>query len=205
MSYIYKITNNINNKIYIGKTNNTLEQRFKEHCLDSVKHKERPLYRAFNKYGIKNFSIEPVEECAPEQASDREIYWIEYYGSFKKGYNATQGGDGKPYLDYDLIYQTYNQVKSCTKTAELCNCSEDSVRTIIKLKGISQETIKENARINRSKMVAMVDRQTQEIIKVFTSTKEAGKYLGKTPQHIQDVCNEKRKSAYGYFWKYLKE
>lgn len=121
MSYIYKITNNINGKIYIGKTSNTIEQRFKRHCLDSLKYKERPLYRAFNKYGISNFSIEQIEECSPEQASDREIYWIEYFGSFKYGYNATKGGDGKTYLDYDLIYQTYNQTKSIIKTAKLCN------------------------------------------------------------------------------------
>ena len=203
MSYIYKITNNINGKIYIGKTSNTIEQRFKRHCLDSLKYKERPLYRAFNKYGISNFSIEQIEECSPEQASDREIYWIEYFGSFKYGYNATKGGDGKTYLDYDLIYQTYNQTKSIIKTAKLCNCNEDSVSAIIKLKGVSQETIKENCKINRSKLVAMIDKQTGVIIKVFISTWDAGRYLGKGHQHIQEVCSGKRKSAYGYFWKYL--
>lgn len=205
MSYIYKITNLINGKIYIGKTNNTIESRFKKHCLDSLKYKERPLYRAFNKYGIKNFSVEEIEKCSTSDSSDREIYWIEYYGSFKYGYNATRGGDGKAYLDYDLIYQTYNQIKSIVKTAEICKCSESSVKTIIQLKGISSDIIKENDKINRSKIVAMIDKQTGKIIKVFTGTRDAGRFLGKGHQHIQEVCSGKRKSAYGYFWKYLND
>ena len=205
MSYIYKITNNINGKLYVGKTNNIIENRFQEHIRDSRKQREenRPLYNAMNKYGIENFSIEKIEECDYSLVDEREKYWIEYYGSFKNGYNATKGGDGSSYLDYDLIYQTYNGVKSLIKTAKLCNCNEDSVRMIVKLKGISQKTIKENDRVNRSKSVAMIDKQTGEIIKVFTGTWDAGRYLGKGHQHIQEVCQGKRKSAYGYFWKYI--
>jgi hypothetical protein len=53
------------------------------------------LYDAINKYGSENFSIEEVEECSPEVLNDREVYWIEQYGSFKNGYNATRGGEGK--------------------------------------------------------------------------------------------------------------
>lgn len=53
------------------------------------------------KYGIENFHIELIEETTnPEE---REKYWIEYLGTYKNGYNATLGGDGKHYLDYDLI------------------------------------------------------------------------------------------------------
>lgn len=74
MASIYKITNKINNKVYIGKTNNSIQQRFKEHIRDSKKHSNRPLYRAFNKYGIDNFTISMVEECNPEVAAEREIY-----------------------------------------------------------------------------------------------------------------------------------
>ena len=56
-AYIYKITNNINNKIYIGKTNLTIEKRFKEHCRDAFRERneKRPLYAAMRKYGIQKF------------------------------------------------------------------------------------------------------------------------------------------------------
>lgn len=205
MSYIYKITNIKNDKIYIGKTNNTIKKRFQEHCQDSkgLHYENRPLYKAMNKYGIENFKIEQIEECSPEIASERERYWIEYYGSFKYGYNATLGGDGKPYLDYDLVLKTYQETKSILKTAEIIQCNEDSVVSIIKNKGISNQEIQENKRILASKNVAMIDKKTNKIIKVFNGTREAGRFLNKTHQHIQEVCQGKRKSAYGYLWKYI--
>ena len=74
MPYIYKITNLINGKIYVGKTSNTIEERWHEHIHDSTKEKceKRPLYDAFNKYGISNFQIEQIEEIelSAEEALD---------------------------------------------------------------------------------------------------------------------------------------
>lgn len=93
MGFIYKITNNINQKSYIGKTARTINIRYKEH----IRHKDYldlPLYRAFNKYGVENFSIEQLEECDDSILDDREIYWINYYQTYKSGYNCTAGGEG---------------------------------------------------------------------------------------------------------------
>ena len=60
MAYIYKITNTINGKMYIGKTELTIEKRFQQHCKDSQRDKmsNRPLYKAMRKYGVEFFSIE---------------------------------------------------------------------------------------------------------------------------------------------------
>lgn len=66
------------------------------------------MYRAIEKYGIDNFSIYTIEET--NNPEEREKYWIEYYGSFKNGYNATIGGDGRPYIDYDLVVATYREL-----------------------------------------------------------------------------------------------
>lgn len=76
MAYIYKITNTINNKLYIGKTVNTIEKRFNQHKNESKteRSKKRPLYRAINKYGIENFEIEIIEECNYDILNEREIY-----------------------------------------------------------------------------------------------------------------------------------
>lgn len=113
MSYIYKIINNINKKLYIGKTDKTIKSRFEQHYKDSkkIKNQERLLYKAINQYGIENFSIEQIEECPSSKSNEREKFWIEYYDSFKNGYNATLGGDGSANLDYDLIYNIYRQKK----------------------------------------------------------------------------------------------
>ena len=57
------------------------------------------------KYGIEHFHIELIEET--DNPEEREIYWIEKKQSFKNGYNATIGGDGRKYIDYDLVIATY--------------------------------------------------------------------------------------------------
>ena len=68
--------------------------------------KNRPLYNAFNKYGIEHFSIHLIEECDENILGEREKYWIKYYNSKENGYNATLGGDGSTLYDYDEIYFT---------------------------------------------------------------------------------------------------
>ena len=93
MAYIYKITNLINNKNYIGKTERTIEVRWKEH-LKNQNTLDLPLYRAFNKYGIENFEITQLEECLSENIDERENYWILHYNSCQEGYNCTLGGEG---------------------------------------------------------------------------------------------------------------
>lgn len=197
IAYIYKIVNDINQKIYIGKTEFSIEKRWAEHCNDYLKRdsENRPLYRAMKKYGIKNFHIELVEET--NNPSEREIYWIEYYNSFKYGYNATLGGDGKRYLDYDLIIKTYNDTHNCNKTAQILNISADSVRNVIKSHGYTPDR-----RVANFKAVAQLDLKTGEIIKVYSSIKEAERSLN-ISKHISAVCNGKRKSAGGYGWKYI--
>lgn len=74
MSYIYKIINDKNEKLYIGKTNKNIQKRFKEHCETRFREPDRPLYRAMNKYGIEHFSIEKIEECNYNVVDDREKY-----------------------------------------------------------------------------------------------------------------------------------
>ena len=215
MSYIYKITNNINGKIYIGKTMRSIKQRWKEHLANIKKEecKNRPLYRAINKYGVENFSIEKIEECSDIILSDREKYWIEYYNSFKNGYNATKGGDGSPYIDRKLVIETYKQIQNCKKTAEILNIHIDSVYKILKSNNVERKSSQEISKECSSKPVYMLNKKDLRILKVFASMKEAAKYIQEQTNnntdlrgmasHIREVCQGKRKTAYGYSWKFL--
>lgn len=93
-SGIYKITNLLNNKIYIGQSKD-IYARYNQHHKYEYKNESRAdfhLYQAFKKYGLDSFSIEVVELCPLDELNDKEIYWIEYYDSFKQGYNMTAGG-----------------------------------------------------------------------------------------------------------------
>ncbi len=96
MGYIYKITNKINKKIYIGQTKKTIEERFQEHLKKAKIHTNRYLYDAMNKYGYHNFIVSQIEQCDDSKLDEREIYWIAFYHSNNKeyGYNMTIGGGG---------------------------------------------------------------------------------------------------------------
>lgn len=93
---IYKITNLVNGKFYIGKTEQTIEKRWKRHLQDVGK-TSRPLYLAIAKYGATNFSISPVETCVDKNhLREREIFWIATLRStvLDGNYNIDKGGGG---------------------------------------------------------------------------------------------------------------
>lgn len=211
MAYIYQIINDINNKIYIGKTEFSIDKRFKEHCSDAFKERneKRPLYFAMRKYGIEHFHIELIEET--DFPEEREKYWIEQKQSFKKGYNATLGGDGKKYLDYDLIIASYKEIKSVKDTAISLGISSDSVSNVLRANNISIITSSEVIQKKYGKVVNMYDLQNT-FLKTFPSVNAAAKYMVENnltgckmttiKQHITEVCMGKRKTAAKFKWKY---
>lgn len=74
---IYKITNNITNKAYIGQSTN-ISKRWKRHQRDCYDCKsssyDYPLYRSIRKYGLDNFTFEVLEICSEDMLDEREIY-----------------------------------------------------------------------------------------------------------------------------------
>lgn len=214
MPYIYKITNQINGKAYIGKTMKTISERWNEHCQDySRPHCEkRPLYRAMLKYGVQNFSIEQIEECSANDLNNRERYWIEYFKTFKEGYNATLGGDGRAYIDYDLVVANYQQLHNIEAVAKLMNIHRDSVTNILHTYKIPIKSSQEINREQNGKIVQMFDKKTGQFLRSFTNTMDAARWLIENNYshcklttiryHIAEVCTNKRKSAAGFIWKY---
>lgn len=92
---IYKVTNTVNNKCYIGKAKN-IYKRFSAHKINSRlpkpdKRSSPLLYYALNKYGIDRFIFEIVEELELNEdiLKERELYWMDYYNSYEDccGYN----------------------------------------------------------------------------------------------------------------------
>ena len=92
---IYKITNTINGKCYIGKTSNSIKTRFQVHIRNARNKINRKLYDAMNKYGYDFFIVTELEVCSNEKGDVLEIHYIKAYNSFSEnGYNMTIGGDG---------------------------------------------------------------------------------------------------------------
>jgi len=101
VGHIYKVTNKITNKIYIGETLNTIEKRFYQHCKDAFNetYKNYYFYRSIRKYGIENFEITELQtvynsdrRLLKKQILEIEENYIKEYDSFNNGYNSNSGG-----------------------------------------------------------------------------------------------------------------
>ena len=94
-SYIYKIVNNVNGKMYIGQTVDLSRRKTDHFChLRHNRHFNPHLQNAWNKYGEENFKFTIIEECDAEEINEREIYWIKTLNTrTPNGYNITPGGE----------------------------------------------------------------------------------------------------------------
>ena len=97
---VYKVTNLINDKVYIGYTTRTLAERIRGHVYKSRykkgKHYHYIFLDAIRKYGIDNFKWEVLHTCTNiEECCNMEIYYIKTLNSITpNGYNLTEGGNG---------------------------------------------------------------------------------------------------------------
>jgi len=97
---IYKITNIVNSKIYVGQTIGSLYDRWCGHKSETKRGYKYPLYQAFVKYGIDNFTVELLEtlpiNSTQEDLDNREKWWIATLQTLSpKGYNLDVGGRGR--------------------------------------------------------------------------------------------------------------
>lgn len=147
---IYKITNTINGKSYIGQTCQKVEDRWSEHKRGKTS-KNSPLKRAIEKYGWDNFTKEIIETVETlEEALDREIYWIDYYKTcvlvYGKdcGYNLSRGGEGVFVISPEqekLIINLWNQNNSLTKIGEIMKIDRHTVQRILIRNGFSEKEL----------------------------------------------------------------
>ena len=159
------------------------------------------------KYGIEHFHIEQIEECSDDVAADREAYWIGVYRAYSTGYNATLGGDGKFLYDHEAILKRLKEHPYSFDIANEFGCCIDIVRDIAQQYHI--ELLAHNE--HRCKLITAYTKDGQKV-QEFNSTSLAAQWCyeqGKCATlnsgvrgHIVDCANGKRKSAYGYIWKY---
>ncbi len=211
MGFIYKVTNNINKKVYIGQCTISIQERFKQHLADSKNPSKchRPFYDAINKYGRENFSIELIEEISNLLLNDREKFWIKYYNSYIgfencNGYNATLGGDATITKDYEAIVNDYKITKNKTQTAKNLNCCVETVTRALNSYHLS--TINKN----RGKKIQRIDSDgnTKEYNSVKQASLEIAEKLNKNIQTVRKRINyvtlhNLNQKAYGYYWKEL--
>lgn len=276
---IYKITDKQNGKIYIGQSVN-IEKRWTAHKngLQNLTKIDSMIVQK----GVNNFTFEIIEKCSREKLNEREIFWINHYNSFHKGYNQTTGGNSAYWTPVKLTVKQVNKIKHLLK-----NTNEDQI-SIAKKFNVSQPTIamintgetwkddihkypirilqkatkptpikntkptqkqliqmikrhkgnftslatelkistttirrwcksynmstssldyrpvKTKNQYSQPKPVNMIDPNNGRILQKFQSMLEAERFLNKVSgaRHIKEVCEGKRKTAYGYVWNY---
>lgn len=186
---VYKITNKINSKVYVGITVQGYKNRWIKHCSDAIRDSSFPLHSAIRKYGIDNFQIEIVEVCKTlEELKDREKCWIKELQSrnFQNGYNVTDGGDG-----------TFGRHHS------------EETKNKIRQKAIGRKVSEETREVfrnssTRSKEILMYS-ISKEYIKTFRSTREASREIKVAATNISKCARGIYKTSGGYIWKYKDE
>ncbi len=92
---IYLITNTVNQKRYVGKTQKTIQARWKYHLREARYGSETHLHRAVRKYGVESFVVEPIDTAiSVKELNEKERHWIAEYKTMEFGYNMTPGGEG---------------------------------------------------------------------------------------------------------------
>ena len=208
---IYKVTNNITGKVYIGQSKD-IESRWDSHIKTGPKNyekfKKNKFYNAIKEYGIENFSFEIIEETSEELLDERERYWIEYYNSYYDGYNGTKGGQGheSKIFSAEEIQLLWDKGNSITEIADQMNCSISTVkRRLIHYEKYSQEEGRKRSHdygdgSSLGKIVYQYD-LNGNFLNRFESIKEAARSLGDESKNI--CIREAMKSSTGYSQGYL--
>lgn len=137
--YVYLITNNVNNKKYIGQSNNP-QKRFKQHCNPNAY--TSLLNRAINKYGEKNFSLDIL--YYGENYNEEEKKYIALYNTIDNGYNIQEGGEEPPIkcgddsafatFDNNWFKQTVDLIVNTTfeweEIARMQECNKSTINRI---------------------------------------------------------------------------
>lgn len=224
---IYIITNKINGKQYVGKTQKGYLYRFRQHCLAYSHGCRNYISCAIHKYGEDNFKVELIKQVDDDTWEFWEKYYINLYKTHYScgGYNITYGGDSNPMDIQDVrirhkqLCNTPEAVKRYSEQAKAYNHSEKrkEVQKAYNEKYLSDPDfvyyITRGLRAyNESRKIRVGMIEDDKIIKEFDSLSDACRFLGVTDKsataHIKRYAdkfnkNGKRAKYLGYSWTLL--
>lgn len=136
---IYKVTNLINGKVYIGQTQKTLKIRKIKHIYESFEGNSKLLFhKALRKYGEDSFSWDIIDYAdSQDELNKKEIYWISHYNSFgENGYNLTNGGASGGNIKFTVndVLQIKEMIKKRIPIIDIANKYNVDREVITRLK-----------------------------------------------------------------------
>jgi group I intron endonuclease len=222
---IYKITNKVNRKFYVGRTVKSLAERFSNHCYDATKKNSTTyLHRAIRKYGKENFIIEEIEFCECD-LGNREMFWI---SQLRPDYNQSLGGDGgnpgyyhteetkkllsemrrgkytgkdNPFYGRHHTEETKEKLRKMRKgKPSVCGFAGKSHTDESKAK--TSQTLRNNPNIKRVKVFQYdID---GNFLREFESINAAARFVKTNASNIKYTCEGRFNHCKGYKWSYVK-
>lgn len=209
MGVIYKITNIINNKEYIGQTTRNISERWREHKSKSSPSDGTYLHNAIAKYGYENFVIEEIDNCEDSLLNDKESEWITIANTYYPyGYNLTAGGEGNPKVDHNRVLELWEQGLSLREIASILNININTVgRHLKEHPTYSKQEATYRARkgdFSRPNKRKGINQYTWDgkFIKHYQSADEVVGNDQYQRSHLQMACRGERVMWHNYQWRY---
>ena len=196
---IYKITNEVNGKVYIGQTIRSIKKRWWEHK-DDMSKSELPLYRAMRKYGVDNFTIEEIDGAnSKSELNYKEVHYMYKFNSLDKnsGYNLRMGGSngGHSQETRDKISKVQMGKKAKKSTKQKMSKTHKKRMENPELRKRISQTLRKTSTLKKP----IVRSDGVE----FESISECARQMGTTSPDLWATLNGKRKTHKGYSFKYL--
>ena len=202
---IYKITNRLNNKIYIGKSSDVFKAWNEHKNLKNAK--SLPIERDIALYGDDNFDFSIIEECEPNTLDDRENFYVKLYGTANNGYNSKKIKHdffSKPIKNQEVSRNLHPNIGIGLRK------HIEKMRTDPKYREQMVQKYKKNR--PNSIPIDMLDKNTGEIIMTFSKIMDGAAWIRENTRYekadyatINKVCKGQCKTAYGFKWRYTRD
>ena len=220
--YIYKIVNDVNDKIYIGQTIRTIEERWKAHISKSkTSICDTYFHQAIYKYGYKKFHIVLIEKIFGntkdellERLNNKEIYYIGKYNSLRPfGYNTSEGGNNLPNTFAEKYVYQFNAIKELigvyksmseastftnTQQSDISKCCNGFIKSANGYIWSFSEELDDDAHCGQTP----IDVYTLDGIFIETLMKQSDAQKYTTSKNISKICSGKQKQSNGYVFRY---
>ena len=216
---IYKVTNLINGKVYIGQTiDEKPVRRWWKHCNDN----KTMFDKSISKYGKENFSFEVIDTAfSQDELNEKEKYWIAFYGSMAPhGYNLTSGGKKYCEVSDDTRKKLSKSMSGENAPWYGKHLTEETKRKLSEAhkgkpgywtgKKRDPETIRKMSESRKGKYSGVNSKQSKRIVCVETgvaydSIGECSRITGISRTGIVRALRGYAKSAGGFHWAYFEE
>lgn len=202
--FIYRIYNIETQESYVGQTAKTVEYRFQEHVREAKRalRGEKRAFPYFHRmllyYGIDKFQVEVLEKVTEELADSREMFWIDYYDSYYKGYNSTKGGQNRSL--HELVVETNQKWAKINNEEAIIDRHCGGGMNIQDV--IAAGLYNPAGNLNAGKSVGQYT-STGELINIYPAASVASQETGISATGIRNTCNGKQNKSGGYVWKWM--